>query len=139
MEGLMFKRISMICGLFFFGGLHNSDAFAKHSNATQELEAINQSCQYQQAPIEQVVLGNFANIVQNFFNIVQNPHNPVNVGANISQMLAGVVNVAVELVKGLPADMDPESRALIMQDLEKSFRASLRAIVTIRDNQLANL
>jgi hypothetical protein len=38
-------------------------------------------------------------MIMNFFAILQNPHNAANVTANITDMLAGMVNIVAEGIK----------------------------------------
>lgn len=105
-------------------------------DATQEINTLNNESPHKDTIIEQVVLGNFANIVQNFFSIIQNPHNIGHVGANISQMLAGIINVAVEIMKNLPSDTCAEDRAIFIKNLEVSIKANLRALTLAKKSYL---
>lgn len=101
MEGLKKKLILPCIALNFFL-LFTHQINAQQNDAMHEINAlVNENQSHKENATEQVVLGNFANIVQNFFSIVQDPHNTAHVGANISQMLAGIVNVAVEIMKTL--------------------------------------
>lgn len=65
-------------------------------------------------------------MVQNFFSIVQNPHDTAHVGANITQMLAGIVNVAVEIMKSLPENITLEERETFIKNIELTLKANLR-------------
>ena len=45
------------------------------------------------------ILAQFFQMIMNFFAILQNPHNAANVTANITDMLAGMVNIVAEGIK----------------------------------------
>jgi len=96
-------------------------------DATHEINTLDgQKQSNKNDHVEQLVLGSFASIVQNFFSIVQNPHDTAHVGANITQMLAGIVNVAVEVMKNLPEDCTPEERETYIKNIELTLKTNLR-------------
>lgn len=136
MEGMNIKKRILPCMILSLFAVSSYNLMAQHSDATHEINTLAHDSQYKEDVTEQVVLGNFANIVQNFFSIVQNPHNTAHVGANISQMLAGIVNVAVQVMKNLPADASPEERAAFIKNIELSLKASLRALAKAKKSYL---
>src|SRR5476651_1276351 len=98
-EGMKIQKRILSCIMLGGFTLCMHQISAQQTDATHEINALaNENQSNKDTMTEQVVLGNFANIVQNFFSIVQNPHNTAHVGANISQMLAGIVNVAVQVM-----------------------------------------
>lgn len=135
MEGMKLKRI-LPCVILSYCALNSNHLIAAHYDATHEINSLVQENKNKEDIVEQVVLSNFANIVQNFFSIVQNPHNSAHVGANISQMLAGVVNVAVEIMKSLPIDASPEERADFIRKIELTLKASLRTLANAKRSYL---
>lgn len=104
-------------------------------NPTDATEELNQIAQ-QPKPHNQnndetsttVVLSHFANMVQNFIQIVQNPHNPVNVGTNIAQMFAGIINVALEAIKKSPTGSTSDETKKYIEQLETAFRVKLSSL-----------
>lgn len=134
MEGMKLKTRILPCMILSCFALSSHNLIAYH-DATHEVNTL-ASENNRVDNTEQVVLGNFANIVQNFFSIVQNPHNGPHVGANISQMLAGIVNVAVEIMKNLPADASPEERAAFIKSVELSLKAALRTLANAKKSYL---
>ena len=136
MEGMNIKKRILPCMILSLFALSSYNLTAQHNDATHEINTLANNSQHREDITEQVVLGNFANIVQNFFSIVQNPHNSANVGANISQMLAGIVNVAVEVMKSFPADASPEERVAFIKNIELSLKASLRTLANAKKSYL---
>lgn len=136
MEGMNIKKRILPCMILSCFALNWQILTAQHNDATHEINTLAQENQHREDITEQVVLGNFANIVQNFFSIVQNPHNTAHVGANISQMFAGIVNVAVEVMKNLPTEATPEERAAFIRNIERSLKASLRALTQAKRTYL---
>lgn len=133
MDGMKIKKILPYI-IFSSLGLCTGTIIPMQTDATHEINALANENSNKESITEQVVLGNFANIVQNFFSIVQNPHNAAHVGANITQMLAGIVNVAVEVMKNLPSDITPDERAAFIRNVELSLKASLRAFTQAKKN-----
>lgn len=82
----------------------------------------------------QVVLANFANMLGNFFNILQAPNNPQNVGNNIAGMLNGMVNIAVEAMKGgqLSIDDDQETIKRYVKQLSNNLKKRLSKMVVTK-------
>lgn len=50
-------------------------------------------------PSTQAIVTTFAGMVGNFANIVADPHNPNVVGSNIANLLAGMINIAVQATR----------------------------------------
>jgi hypothetical protein len=135
MEGTSFKNRKLtaiiLAAPFFF--LQSS---AHPNDATQEINALIHEQLAHKDATEQVVLGTFANMVQNFFNIVQDPHNKPLVVANISQMLAGIVNVAVEVMKNFPFDASEQERTEFIQKIELALKTSLHKLARAQKGHL---
>ena len=65
-------------------------------DATSEIDSMVQpSCQ-QHNNTTQAILGSLVGMLSNFAAIVANPHNGNVVGANITSMLAGLINIAMQ-------------------------------------------
>jgi hypothetical protein len=129
MEVLYAKKITLLCTFLAMSiGSCSYLTATHHNDAMHEINQLANENQHKEDITEQVVLGNFANMVQNFFSIVQDPHNTAHVGANISQMLAGIVNVAVQVMKNFPVDASSQERAEFIKNIELSLTASLRAL-----------
>ena len=77
--------------------------------------------------ITQVVISNFANIVNCFFNIVQDPNNPQNIGENATNILGGIVNIALTAAKNgeLSLDASQDEIDAFIQKLEHELRTKL--------------
>ncbi len=114
-------------------------------DATQEvnnLEKVPQNHQPTIAEIEdakekeivQHLLHNFAGIVGNFFNIVAAPNNPQVVGNSISNMLGGMINIAVEAFKrgDLKLDANQETIKQFTQTLSKKLNTTLSRMIVAR-------
>jgi len=117
---------------------HIQDATQKVNN----LEKVPQNHQPTIAEIEdakekeivQHLLHNFAGIVGNFFNIVAAPNDPQVVGNSISNMLGGMINIAVEAFKrgDLKLDADQETIKQFTQTLSKKLKTTLSRIIVAR-------
>ncbi|MCX5922409.1 MAG: hypothetical protein NTX86_03705 [Candidatus Dependentiae bacterium] len=122
----------LLCSLAFFSTQINAASKPNKPkpqtpkvDATQEVNQLNAA---HETATEQIVLGTFANLVQNFFNIVQNPHNSTNVGTNVTQMVAGIVSAALQIMKNLPEDITAEEKQYCLDELETTLRQSLRTL-----------
>ncbi len=78
----------------------------------------------------QVVLANFANIVNSFFNIVQDPENPDVVRPHLVGMLSGIVNIGVQVINEKNIKIDQETDDLD-SELFNSFDAEYLKNISI--------
>jgi hypothetical protein len=78
---------------------------------------------------EQVVITNFADIVNSFFNIVRDPRNPHNVATNMTNVLANIVNIALLATK--------RSVAIHEETGEKISEEAIRAYISMYIAQMS--
>lgn len=66
------------------------------------------------------ILSTFLGMISNFACIVADPHNPHNVGAQLTQLFAGIVAIAVEVThkKNIPLHIDPIDLSLDLSQEE---------------------
>lgn len=78
--------------------------------------------------LQETVLSNFAQMVQSFFNIVQNPNNGQVVGTSVAQMLSGLVNVALQIMKRLPTSLSLEEREEYLDQVDAALKTCVRSL-----------
>lgn len=95
------------------------------TNATQEINQIALDADDVQT---KKILSTFLAMISNFACIVANPNNPQNVGAQLTQLFAGMVAIAIEVTqkKNIPFDIDPIDLSFdLSQDDIEAIKAQL--------------
>lgn len=116
-------------------------ATIQHKSQKAETKAQTQQSQNQKEKYDPTpaVLNNFAHVVGGFIGILQDPNNPENVGANVSNMLGHMVNIAVEITKRglLPVNPTQEDIARAIENLDDALKAELVAIAMNKTKAVA--
>lgn len=79
------------------------------------------------------ILGQFFNMLGNFFSILQDPNNAEHVTANVTNMLAGAVNIVAEGVKSgdLILDGDNAHVRAYAEEVSKKLTLPLVELITL--------
>lgn len=82
----------------------------------------------------QVVLANFAQIVNHFFNLVQDPENEENVKQNALNIAGNVMNIAAHAMRTgqLPANATEKDIQKYVADLDENMKVQMAAILIKR-------
>ena len=133
---IVFMFISL---LVFSPSYSNSQNASAPTQATSEVEEFTTLEEIEAADAQQTqaILTHFANIVNSFFGIVQDPHNPVNVGSNVANMLGSIVNIAVEaMTKHLPKNASEQEIIDYVRSFEEELKLMLHELITAKALQL---
>lgn len=107
-QGTTMKKMylsAVICLLTFsivLVGQNEPIAEKENTQVTQQIVLQKDNESYQR------ILLTFSQMVTNFFKIATDPKNPQNVGLNLTQMLAGLVNIGMEIFRTNPLEPDNE-------------------------------
>ncbi len=83
------------------------------SSATMSVEQATADFSKEEDREQQIVLANFAQIVQGFFNIVQDPEDKQKIAQNLTHMLGNMINIALQATKSEKLSENTNERAII--------------------------